>query len=73
MMGKVVLILGILGMLLGFGVALVSLLLPSMTSNVSPSEAAIGIAAGVVVLAAALVLTLVGVIILVVKRNRSKV
>ena len=49
-MGKVFLILGILGILLGGAVALTSLLLPQMTSNVSMSEASIGIVAGAVVL-----------------------
>ena len=71
-MGKVFLILGILGMLLGGGSAMVSLLLPSMTSNVSPSEAAMGVAGGVVLLALALLPAIVGVILMIVKRNKTK-
>ena len=71
-MGKVFLILGILGILLGGGIALISLLLPTMTRNVSASEAAIGIVAGVVVLVISFVPAIVGLIMLVVKRNKLK-
>ena len=71
-MGKVILILGILGILLGGGIALVSLLLPTMTRNVSMSEASIGIIAGVVVLVISFVPAIVGLIILLVKRNKLK-
>ena len=69
-MGKILLILGILGILLGGGIALISLLLPALTRNVSSSEAAIGVAAGVVVLAIAFIPALVGLIILIVKRKK---
>jgi len=71
-MGKIILILGILGILLGGGIALVSLLLPQMTRNVSMSEASIGIVAGVVVLVVSFVPAIVGLIVLIVKRNRLK-
>ena len=71
-MGKIILILGILGILLGGAVALISLLLPQMTRNVSMSEASIGIIAGVVVLVIAFVPAIVGLIILMVKRNKPK-
>jgi len=71
-MGKVFLILGILGILLGGGIALVSLLLPQMTRNVSMSEASIGIVAGVVVLVISFVPAIVGLIMLIVKRNKLK-
>lgn len=71
-MGKVFLILGVLGILLGGGIALISLLLPQMTRNVSMSEASIGIIAGVVVLVIAFVPAIVGLIILMVKRNKPK-
>lgn len=71
-MGKVFLILGVLGILLGGGIALISLLLPQMTRNVSMSEASIGIIAGVVVLVIAFVPAIVGLIILIVKRNKPK-
>lgn len=71
-MGKIILILGILGILLGGGIALVSLLLPQMTRNVSMSEASIGIIAGVVVLVVSFVPAIIGLIILMVKRNKLK-
>ncbi len=71
-MGKVFLILGVLGILLGGGIALISLLLPQMTRNVSMSEASIGIIAGVVVLVIAFVPAIAGLIILIVKRNKPK-
>lgn len=69
-MGKVILILGIIGILLGGGVALVSLLLPSMTRNVSMSEAMIGVIAGGVVLALSFIPAIIGVVILVAKRKK---
>ena len=49
-MGKILLILGVLGVLLGGLVTVVSLLLPQMTRNVSMDEALIGVIAGAVVL-----------------------
>mgnify|MGYP006361273815 FL=1 len=71
-MGKVFLILGILGILLGGAVALTSLLLPRMTSNVSLSEASIGIVAGAVVLILSFVPAVLGLILIIVKRNKLK-
>lgn len=71
-MGKVFLILGILGILLGGGIAIVSLLLPQMTRNVSMSEASIGIIAGAVVLVLSFVPAIIGLIMLIVKRNKMK-
>ncbi len=71
-MGKVFLILGILGILLGGAVAIISLLLPQMTRNVSPSEAAIGIIAGAAVLVISFVPAIVGLILLIMKRNKIK-
>ena len=71
-MGKVILILGILGILLGGAVALVSLILPQMTRNVSMSEASIGIIAGAVILAISFVPTIVGLIILLAKKKNSQ-
>lgn len=58
--------------MLGGAIALVSLLLPSMTRNVSMSEAGIGIVAGVAVLILSFVPAIVGLIILLVKRNKLK-
>jgi len=68
-MGKVFLILGILGILLGGAVALISLILPSMTRNVSMDEAAIGIIAGAVILVLSFIPAIVGVIILIMKKK----
>ncbi len=72
-MGKVFLILGILGILLGGGVALISIILPQMTNNVSMSEASIGIVAGMVVLILAFFPAIIGLIMLLVKRRKSKI
>jgi hypothetical protein len=71
-MGKVFLTLGIIGIILGGGIALVSLLLPQMTRNVSMSEASIGIVAGAVVLVISFVPAIVGLIMLMIKKNKSK-
>ena len=71
-MGKVILILGILGILLGGGIAIVSLLLPQMTRNVSGDEAMIGVIAGAVVLILSFVPAIIGLILVVVKRNKLK-
>ena len=71
-MGKVILILGILGILLGGAVALISLLLPQMTRNVSMSEASIGIIGGAVVLVISFVPAIIGLILVIVKRNKLK-
>ena len=69
-MGKIILILGILGILLGGAVALISLLLPQMTRNVSSDEALIGVIAGAVVLVVSFVPAIVGLIILLAKRRK---
>ena len=45
-----VLVIGILGILLGLGITIISVILPSLTRNVSQSEAIPGIIGGVVVL-----------------------
>ena len=71
-MGKVFLILGILGILLGGAVAVTSLLLPQMTSNISVSEASIGIVAGAGVLILSFVPAVLGLILIIVNRNKQK-
>jgi len=50
MIPKIILVIGILGVLLGLVVTGVSIALPALTRNVSSSEAVIGIIAGIVVL-----------------------
>ena len=69
-MGKVFLILGIIGIILGGGIALVSLLLPQMTRNVSMSEASIGIIAGAVLLVVSFIPAIIGAVILFAKKNK---
>lgn len=71
-MGKVILILGILGILLGGAAAIISLILPQMTRNVSMNEAMIGIIAGAVVLAVSFVPAIVGLILVIMKKNKLK-
>ena len=71
-MGKVFLILGILGILLGGAVAVVSLLLPQMTRNVSGDEAMIGVIAGAAVLILSFIPAILGLILVIVKRNKLK-
>ena len=72
MLGKIFLILGILGILLGGATAIVSLILPQMTRNVSMSEASIGIVAGAVVLILSFVPAILGLILIIMKKNKSK-
>ena len=69
-MGKVFLILGILGLLLGGAVALISLILPQMTRNVSMSEASIGIVAGAVILLLSFIPAFLGLILIIVKETK---
>jgi len=68
----VALILGVVGMLLGGGVFLVSLLLPALTSGrTSWEEAMFGIIPGALVLMASSVLAIVGVVILIMKKKKA--
>jgi len=72
MFGKIVLVLGILGVLLGIATLGVSLLLPTLTSNkVSFDESLIGIIAGGVVLVLAFFIAVIGLIIVIVKRKKA--
>ena len=74
MIGKIVLILGILGILLGGAVLLVSCLLPVLTEGrTSWDEAMFGIIPGAVVLFGAFVIFLVGLIIVVMQRKKKAV
>jgi hypothetical protein len=70
-MGKILLILGVLGILLGGAAAIISLLLPQMTRNVSMSEAAIGIIAGAVVLVISFIPAIIGLIVILKKRKSA--
>lgn len=71
-MGKFFLILGIIGILLGGATAVISLILPQLTRNISMSEASIGIIAGAVILVLSLVPAVIGLILIIVKRNKLK-
>lgn len=68
-MGKILLILGILGILLGGIITVVSLVLPQLTRNVSMSEASIGIIGGIVVVVLSFVPAILGVVIMVLKKK----
>lgn len=72
MIGKIVMILGILGILLGGGVLLVSLLLPVLTDGrTSWDEALLGIVPGAVVLVGALFVFAIGLIVMLVQRKKA--
>ena len=70
-LGLVVLILGVLGVLLGGGVLLVSLLLPALTNGrTSWDEAMLGIIPGALLLLLSLVVAAAGAVVLIVKRRK---
>jgi Na+-transporting NADH:ubiquinone oxidoreductase subunit NqrB len=71
MLWKIVLILGILGLLLGFAVTGISVALPFLTSGkTSWDEALIGIIPGVLVLIVSFFMALIGAIFVI--KNRKK-
>lgn len=73
MLGKIALILGVIGMLVGGAVVLVSILLPSMTDGrTSWDEAMLGIIPGVVVLIGSFVIAVVGLIMILMKRKKPQ-
>jgi uncharacterized membrane protein YhiD involved in acid resistance len=70
--GLVVLILGFVGVLLGGGVLLVSLLLPSLTNGrTSWEEAMLGIIPGALLLSVSFVVAAVGLVVMIVKRRKN--
>ena len=70
--GMVVLILGILGVLLGGGVLLVSLLLPALTDGrTSWDEAMLGIIPGALLLCVSIFVAVAGLGVMIVKRKRQ--
>ncbi len=74
MIGKIVLILGILGILLGGAVLLVSALLPVLTDGrTSWEEAMLGIIPGAVVLFGSFIVALIGLIVVLMKRKKARV
>lgn len=73
MIGKIITILGLLGVLLGGAVLLVSLLLPVLTDGrTSWDEALLGIIPGAVVLAISFIIFVAGLIIVLVQRKKKQ-
>lgn len=73
MLGKIVLILGILGILLGGGVLLVSALLPTLTEGrTSMDEALLGIIPGAIVLIGSFFLAIIGVIVMLMTKKKAR-
>lgn len=71
-MAKIALILGIVGIVLGGGVLLVSMLLPLLTNgHTSWDEAMFGIIPGALVLMGSFVLAVIGLILILMKRKRA--
>jgi hypothetical protein len=69
--GLIALILGILGVFLGGGTLLVSLLLPALTDGrTSWDEAMFGIIPGAIVLAFALIVAVAGLVVMMIGRKR---
>lgn len=74
MIGKIIMIVGILGVLLGAAVFLISLLLPVMTDGrTSWEEALLGIIPGAAVLGLSFVIFIGGLIIVLVQRKKKQV
>ena len=72
MISRIVLILGIVGILLGGGILIVSALLPVITDGrTSWEEALLGIIPGTVVLIGSFILAVVGLILVLMKRKRA--
>ena len=74
MIGKIIMIIGILGVLLGSAVLLISLLLPVLTDGrTSWEEALLGIIPGAVVLIISFPLFAAGLIFVLVQRKKKRV
>ena len=73
MIGKIILIIGLLGVLLGGAVLLISLLLPVLTDGrTSWDEAILGIIPGAIVLLGSFVIFTVGLILVLVQRKKKQ-
>ena len=73
MFWKIVLVLGILGILLGFAVTAVSVALPFVTDGrTSWDEAALGIIPGAIVMVLSFFVFLIGLIFMIVARRKNK-
>lgn len=72
MFAKILLVLGILGVLLGFGVTGVSLALPALTNGrTSWEEAMLGIIPGLLVLFISFLMFVVGLVLVIKNRKKS--
>lgn len=72
MLGKIVLVLGILGVLLGLAVTVISALLPIINEGrTSWEEAMFGIVPGVIVLLFSFFIAVVGLVILILARKKK--
>ena len=73
MVGKIIMVIGILGVLLGGAVLLISLLLPVITDGrTSWDEALLGIIPGAIVLAVSFVIFAGGLIIVLMQRKKKQ-
>lgn len=73
MFAKVIIVLGVLGVLLGIAVTAISAILPEMTNGrVSWEEAALGIIPDVIVLLVSAVIFIIGLIMLIVARRKNR-
>ena len=73
MIGKIIMIIGILGVLLGGAVLFISLLLPVLTDGrTSWDEALLGIIPGAVVLTISFIIFAAGLIIVLVQRKKKQ-
>ena len=73
MIGKIIMIIGILGVLLGGAVLLISLLLPVLTEGrTSWDEALLGIIPGAVVLTISFIIFVAGLVIVLVQRKKKR-
>ena len=73
MIGKIIMIIGLLGVLLGGAVFLISILLPVITDGrTSWEEALLGIIPGAIVLAISFVIFIGGLIIVLVQRKKKQ-
>ena len=73
MIGKIVMIVGLLGVLLGAAVLLISLLLPVVTDGrTSWDEALLGIIPGAIVLTISFIIFVAGLIVVLVQRKKKR-
>jgi hypothetical protein len=72
-LGKIILVLGIIGILLGGGVFLVSVLLPILTDGrTSWEEALLGIIPGAVLLSGSFIVAVAGLIVILTRRKKPR-